>query len=97
MQSHPGVQAVFACNDMMALGAVEAISAADRTGDIIVVGFDAVQDALDAIEAGSMNASIAQNPYEMGRLAIEYAHRITMGESIESYIPVKIELVTGRR
>ncbi len=96
LQSHPEVQALFATNDMMALGAVEAIAAADRTNDIIVVGFDAVDDARQAIQKGQMHGSIAQFPAEMGRLAVENAVRLINGETIPDYIPVKIELVTAQ-
>jgi ribose transport system substrate-binding protein len=93
LQSHPEVQAVFGCNDMMALGAIEAIAAAGRTGEIMVVGFDAITDAREAIKAGTMAASIAQNPREMGRLAVQNAARHLKGETIPSYIPVQIELI----
>src|SRR5207344_3598322 len=65
LQAHPDIDSVFACNDMMALGAVEAIAAAGRTGTIKVIGFDALDDARKAIEAGTMDASIAQFPSEM--------------------------------
>lgn len=94
LQAHPDVGALFACNDMMALGAIEAIAAAGKTGEIIVVGFDAVQDAREAIAEGKMEASVAQHPYDMGRLAVEYARRVINGEKIPKYIPVKIELIT---
>ena len=94
MQSYPGIQALFACNDMMALGAVEAITAAGKTGKIIVVGFDAIGDAREAIRTGKMDGSIAQHPYDMGRLAIENAKKIIDGKTIPSYIPVKIDLIT---
>ena len=57
----------------MALGAVEAIAAAGRSGRIRVVGFDALDDARKAIEAGRMEASVAQSPRDMGRLAVESA------------------------
>ena len=73
LQAHPEIDALFACNDMMALGAVEAIQAAGRTGRIRVIGFDAVDDARKAIAAGRMEASVAQYPEEMGRIAIESA------------------------
>src|SRR5437773_7755992 len=62
LQSHPDVQAVFACSDLMALGAVEAIAAAKKTGQIIVVGFDALAEAREAIRGGSMDATVAQFP-----------------------------------
>ena len=94
LQAHPGVQAVFACNDMMALGAVEAIAAARKQGKIIVVGFDAIKDSRTAIVNGEMHASIAQHPEEMGRLAVEYAYKAMKGQNIPAEIPVRIELIT---
>ncbi len=94
LQAHQEIDAVFACNDMMALGAIEAIKAANLNREIKVVGFDATKDGRAAIEQGEMTASIAQNPYEMGRLAIINANKLINDQSIPDYIPVKIELVT---
>jgi ribose transport system substrate-binding protein len=94
LQAHPSVEAVFACNDLMALGAVEAIAAAGRTGRIRVVGFDALDDARKAIEAGRMDASVAQSPRDMGRIAVESAARLLRGESIPAEQKVPIALVT---
>jgi ribose transport system substrate-binding protein len=93
LQAHPEIDAVFACNDMMALGAVEAIAAAGKTGKIKVIGFDAVSDARKAIDAGAMVASVAQFPSEMGRLAVESAAKILKGERPDPDQRVKIELV----
>src|SRR5205085_7476644 len=70
LQAHPDIDAVFACSDLMALGAVEAIAAAGKTGTIRVVGFDALDDARKAIAAGTMAASVAQFPSEVGRVAV---------------------------
>jgi ribose transport system substrate-binding protein len=94
LQSHPEVQALFACNDMMALGAVEAIAAAGKTGEILVIGFDAVKDAREAIERGEMEGSIAQFPHEMGRLAVEKAVELTDGKNVPDLLSTKIELIT---
>jgi ribose transport system substrate-binding protein len=93
LQAHRGMDAVFACNDMMALGAVEAIAAAERTGKVRVFGFDAVDDARKAIEAGSMIASVAQFPAEMGRVGIESAAKVLKGEGVPAEQRVRIELV----
>ena len=93
MQAHPEIDAVFACNDIMALGAIEAIAAASRTGRIRVIGFDAVDDARTAIEAGTMAASVAQLPAEMGRIAVESASKILKGETVPAEQLVRIELV----
>ncbi len=94
LQSHPDVQAVFACSDLMALGAVEAIAAAKKTGQIIVVGFDASSEAREAVQRGTMGATIAQSPATMGALAVENAYRLMKGEGIKDEIVVPIKLIT---
>jgi ribose transport system substrate-binding protein len=94
MQAHPEVDTLFACSDLMALGALEAIEAAGKAGRIRVIGFDALQEAREAIVEGRMLASVAQYSSEMGRLAVETAARVIRGEEIPEYIPVKIELIT---
>jgi ribose transport system substrate-binding protein len=94
LQAHPDIDAVFACSDLMALGAVEAIAAAGRTGTIRVIGFDALDDAKKAIAAGTMDASVAQFPEEMGRVAIESAVKVIRGEALPADINVKLALVT---
>ena len=94
LQAHADIDTVFAASDLMALGALEAISAAGRTGTIRVVGFDALDDARKAIEAGTMAASVAQFPYEMGKSAVESAVSILAGETPPPDIIVKLEMVT---
>jgi ribose transport system substrate-binding protein len=94
MQANPSIDAVFACNDMMALGAIEAIAAANKTGRIRVIGFDAVDDARKAIASGAMDASVAQFPSEMGRLAVESAVKLIRREPVPAEQPTKLELIT---
>jgi ribose transport system substrate-binding protein len=94
LQSHSDLQGVFACNDLMALGAVEAIAMAQKSGKVVVVGFDATGDARAAIQKGSMDASVAQNPEQMGRLAVENAVALIQGKTIPAEIPVPVELIT---
>jgi ribose transport system substrate-binding protein len=94
LQAHPDINTVFACNDIMALGAVEAIAAAGKTGKIRVLGFDAIDDARKAILDGRMDATVAQYPDEMGRSAIEAAVKALRGESVPADISVRIGLVT---
>jgi ribose transport system substrate-binding protein len=95
LQAHPEIDAVFACNDMMALGAVEAIAVANRMGKIKVLGFDAVDDARKAIASGAMIGSVAQFPSEMGRAAVESASHVLKGEPVQADQRVRIELVTA--
>jgi ribose transport system substrate-binding protein len=94
LQSHPDVQAVFACSDLMALGAVEAIAAAKKTGQITVVGFDASSEAREAVGRGTMDATVAQSPAMMGALAVENAYHLIKGEQIKEEIVVPIKLIT---
>ncbi len=94
LQAHPEIDSVFACNDMMALGAAEAMAAAGPTGTIRVIGFDAVEDARKAIAEGALAASIAQFPSEMGRLAVETAVKLMRGEKVPADQRTKIGLVT---
>jgi ribose transport system substrate-binding protein len=96
LQAHPEIDAVFACSDLMALGAVEAIAAANRTGKVRVVGFDALDDARKAIDKGQMAASVAQSPREMGRLSVESAVKLLRGEAVAADQKVAIELVTPK-
>lgn len=92
LQADSSIQAVFAGNDEMALGAVEAISGAKK--DVLVVGFDATDDAIEAIRQGRMGATIAQQPDLIGATAVENAIRLTKGESIPKEIPVEVTLIT---
>ena len=94
LQAHPDIDTVFAASDLMALGAIEAIAAAGKTGKIKVVGFDALDDAKKAIAAGTMDASVAQFPSEMGKAAIESVVKAIRGEKLPASIMVKLEMVT---
>ena len=94
LEAHENIDAVFAHNDEMALGAIEAIDAAGLTDEIMVVGFDAIGDALTAIEEGTLAATIAQQPHEMGRLTIEMAVQLLDGEEVDAFVPVPLELIT---
>ncbi|MDX1613770.1 MAG: ribose ABC transporter substrate-binding protein RbsB, partial [Candidatus Promineifilaceae bacterium] len=90
LQAEPEIDAVFAHNDEMILGAIEAAKAAGRAEQIVFVGFDAVDDAVAAVEAGELAATIAQQPAVMGELGVETAVAYLNGEAVESFIPVDL-------
>lgn len=93
IQANPDLKGVFAQNDEMALGAIRALG--DRAGSqVTVIGFDATDDGLQAIQDGNMHASVAQNPRRIGELGVENAVSAIDGENVESEIPVEVELVT---
>jgi ribose transport system substrate-binding protein len=94
LQAQKKIDAVFAQNDEMALGAIQAIAAANRQKEMFVVGFDAIADALAAIKAGTMAATIAQQPKVMGRLAVENAVKVIKKQPVKKFTPVPLKLVT---
>ena len=94
LTSNPEVKAVFCANDVMALGVVEACQANNRD-DIIIVGFDADDDAIAAIQEGTMKGTIQQLPETMGVTGVDVALAYLAGEEVEPFIGVEVALVTA--
>ncbi|WP_329205662.1 substrate-binding domain-containing protein [Streptomyces sp. NBC_00683] len=93
LQSHPGINGVFAENDEMALGAVKALGS--KAGKSVpVVGFDGTPDGLKAVEAGTLYASVAQQPKELGRIAVQNAVRAAEDKKVDSTVKVPVKVVT---
>lgn len=92
LQANKDIQAIFAHNDEMALGAIEALEAAGIK-DVIVVGFDATDDAVKAVKDKKMAATIAQKPEEIGQKSVKTALKVKAGEKVDEFIPVDLELV----
>ena len=89
LQANPDIKAVFAHNDEMALGAIEAIG--DK--DILVVGFDAIEDVVQAIKDGKMDATIEQKPSLLGEKAVYVASSLLVGHEFQQPIKVEVELI----
>ena len=94
LQAQPEINGVFAHNDEMILGAIQAAEAAGRAQDIIFVGFDAIDDAVQAVKDGKLAATVAQQPAEMGVLGVDMSVKYLNGETVEKFIPVPLSLVT---
>lgn len=93
LQAYPNVKAIFAENDEMALGAIEALG--DRAGkDVMVIGFDGTTDGLKAVKDGRMHATIAQQPGELGARAVEEAAKLLRDEDATAIVPVDVVTVT---
>lgn len=91
--AHPRLNAVFAANDEMALGASRALKESNiRNKKIVIVGFDATADGLAAVQSGDVAATVQQQPKEMGRIAIDLAMRLIEGQTVppETMVPVKL-------
>lgn len=91
---YPDLLALFAGNDQMALGAVEAIAARNLTDKIAVIGIDATREAVRAVEAGRLAGDVAMYPEMLGRRAVEAALKAARGEPLEKRIDVGETLVT---
>ncbi|MCX5283442.1 substrate-binding domain-containing protein [Streptomyces sp. NBC_00198] len=93
LQAHPDVDGVFAENDEMALGAVKALGS--KAGkSVSVIGFDGTPDGLKAVSAGTLYASVAQQPKELGRIAVDNALRAAEGKKVQETVKVPVKVVT---
>jgi ribose transport system substrate-binding protein len=93
LQSHPDVQGVIAANDEMALGAIKALGS--KAGkSVSVVGFDGTPDGLTAVKNGTLYASVAQQPSQLGRIAVDNALKAIQDKKVDSTIKVPVKVVT---
>lgn len=95
LQAHPNIRAIVAANDEMALGAIEAVNGANLTPgeDILITGFDANEDAITAVEEGTMLLTVEQRPDLMGGIAVETALSLFEGEDVDSEIPSDVTIL----
>lgn len=96
LQNNPDVNAVFAANDQMALGALEALKSRGKTEDILLVGYDGTEEATEVIlKDQGIVATVAQDPYEMGKVGVEEAVAAAKGQSVKKTINTGVTLVTA--
>lgn len=95
IQAGDEFDAIVANNDEMAIGAIMALEAAGKRGDIIVAGIDGTIDALEYVKDGKLNVTAFQDAYGQGKGAIETAMKAVEGEKLENkFINIPFELVT---
>jgi ribose transport system substrate-binding protein len=94
LQAHKDLDGLFCANDMMALGAIEAIAAAGRTGRIRVTSYDNLEAAQKEILGGRLDATIEQHPDLMGEWGVRYAVDLVNGKQIPKEKLVQLDLVT---
>jgi ABC-type sugar transport system substrate-binding protein len=95
IQGNPNIRAIFAANDGMGLGAVEAVEAAGLEGQIVVLSVDAIPEALEAVAAGRLAGTVAQYPDEMAYLAIEALIKVAEGRPVAPFIESPVVLITA--
>lgn len=96
LQAHPDVDAIIGSNDLMALGAVQAVKGAGKLDDIIIVGDDAIPSALAALRSGELNATIDGNTDLVGYEAVMAAYRhVTEDQELDEWIVVESSIMTA--
>jgi len=93
LQADSDIDGVFAENDEMALGAIKALGT--KAGKSVqVIGFDGTADGLAAVKAGTLYASVAQQPTELGRIAVRNAVKVAEGGKVAKSVMVPVKVVT---
>jgi ribose transport system substrate-binding protein len=93
LRDHPQLNLLFCSNDMMALGAIQALQSAGNT-KVKVAGFDALEEALQAIRQGKLVATIDQQAAEQGYRGIRAAVDLMQGKTVPSETLVDVKLIT---
>jgi ribose transport system substrate-binding protein len=92
LQAHPKLKGVFGINDDSALGATAVLDAAGRK-DVVVIGYDATEEAQRAISSGGpLKADVVQYPKRIGRTAVDMIARHLRGESVPPVVPIEVGL-----
>lgn len=94
LQSNKDVQAVFAQNDEMALGAEQAMQTSGKK--VLIVGFDGTADGVKAVKEGKLAATIAQKPELIGEDAVQTAVKVNKGEKVDAFIPADLDIITNK-
>ena len=92
MNRNADLAAIYCANDTMALGAVQAVKNLKKK--VIVVGTDGIDEAVAAVKAGDMAATVAQDPYNMGVTAVQTLMKLVKGEKVEFNMLVPSQLIT---
>ena len=94
LQGNPEVKGIFAANDGMGLGALEAVQAAGLSGEVLVASVDAIPEAVDAVREGRLAGTVAQYPDEMAVLAVEAMLKVLNGRPVAPEIEAPVVLLT---
>lgn len=95
LQANEHIDGLYAANDEMLLGALEAIEAAGRLDEITMIGCDAIDDTLEAIKSGKVEATIAEPPFFLGKAILNTAYDYLQGKDVEANVILDNSLVTA--
>lgn len=94
LTGNPNLKGIFATFNRGALGAAQAVQSKDKAGEVKIVAYDADADEIKLMEDGVIDALVVQQPYEMGRLGIEYAVKALNGEDVPKSVAPDVILAT---
>ncbi len=95
LQAHPDLNVIFGINDDSALGALAAVEKAGKVDRIKIIGFDAVPEAREAINAGKLYGDVIQNPKNIGKITIGAIKDYMSGNEVQSQILIPCEFYSG--
>ena len=94
LQAHPEINAVYGSNESTTRGALGALEQAKKLGQIKFVGFDSSAELVDALDKGTIQALVLQDPVQMGYLSVKAAVAAIRGETVAKEQPIAPVLVT---
>ncbi|MEU3979273.1 substrate-binding domain-containing protein [Streptomyces sp. NPDC026672] len=94
LRAHPDLKGFFVANDDMGLGVSRAVANAGKTGRVKVISVDGIKDALEAVKAGTLDATVAQYPYTIGQMGVEACRAAVDGKTLPKNVKAPVELVT---
>jgi ribose transport system substrate-binding protein len=86
LRQFPNLKAIYANNDTMAMGVLEAVRGAGKMGNVLVVGCDGTSEALASIKAGELSATVSNFPFYMSQIGLEMVLRLLSGQDIPKVI-----------
>ncbi|QIZ77115.1 ribose ABC transporter substrate-binding protein RbsB [Ferrimonas lipolytica] len=92
LASNPKLQAIFAQNDEMALGALRAARGAGK--EVLIVGFDGTEEGIAAVNRGLLAATVAQQPALIGSMGVDAAVKVINGQAVDAVQPVPLQIIS---
>ena len=94
MTAHPDLAGIYACNEGATVGAGQGIEQARRTGRVALVGWDWTANTLGLVNRGVLNASMVQNPREMGIKGVQACIDLISGKSVQANVDSGVIVAT---